>query len=92
MSTTNVIIPPTTTTNMSTTNYNIDEKDNNYTSLTNTTATIKKGGVNICNKNRSVNGTDNEHEETASNENNSKLTIFPVPLEYVVKSSGHANL
>ena len=56
------------------------------------TANEKNGGVSICNRKRSVNGTDNEHDEIASNENISRLTTLPVPLLYVAKSFGQANL
>ncbi len=56
------------------------------------TAMAKNGGVSICNRKRSVNGTDNEHDEIASNENISRLTTLPVPLLYVAKSFGQANL
>ena len=56
------------------------------------TAIAKNGGVSICNRKRSVNGTDNEHDEIASNENISRLTTLPVPLLYVAKSFGQANL
>ena len=45
-----------------------------------------------CNRKRSVNGTDNEHDEIASNENISRFTTLPVPLLYVAKSFGQANL
>ena len=56
------------------------------------TAMAKNGGVSICNRKRSINDTDNEHEEIASNENISRLTTLPVPLLYVAKSFGQANL